>query len=138
MDLNMFVLVLVVLVILFVIRVIRIKIQTSKVNKFIEKNHEFSKIYTQIKYGFNTSVLTIHSVDGKAPLLINKGLTTVVFYVFPGKSILKVSYYSKGATKNISTISTSLEIEIFCEKNKNYNLFYDENLGEYKFEEKLN
>lgn len=120
---------------LLLIRTVRINAQNAKAKAFEQANSAFALMHVKIKYGANTKALMVHAVNGQPPVLKNDGASGAIFYLQPGKNVLKVHYSSTGMGKNIYSDSTGKEIEIFAEAHKHYTLNFDEKNFTYTFEE---
>lgn len=109
------------------------KKQKNQVASFKAKHPDFATVL--IKTKGMTHSLTVESVDGKAPVLFNQGMTPA-FVVTPGSHIVESTFTTTRPGvmhKSVTKVYGPTKQEIFVETGKTYHYSFDPQTEAYEF-----
>ena len=120
-----------------VINIIRARKMKNAGNQFILEHPDAAKVYLTVKALITSESVTVHLVDGEAPVLFTEK-TKSGFYVIPGNRTVDVSYtYSRPGVmyKSVTETYGPSTKELIIKANKNYLLGFDKKNQSFTFDE---
>ncbi|MDO4799608.1 MAG: hypothetical protein Q4A52_03705 [Bacillota bacterium] len=125
------------LIVYIIFIVLYMKKQKNHIAKFKAENPDYATVLLKTK-GIAAS-LSVHSVNGQAPLLFNQGMT-VGFVVKPGTHVVESTYSTTRPGVMHKTVTKTYgpsKQEITVEAGKTYHYLFDPKQEMYEFTEQM-